>query len=213
MGLVPLTAGTSIFALWLPFAIGLVESPSRGRVEFWLEMAGLVVLYSGLISVAAGVCCVAAHAITVRKDPARRAISQRRLVAVVAIFVLNFVAAGTYILAAVLLITRYVVEVANASSRPVDALVVEGSDVVYFDFGRLATGERRSKGFYIEHDDALRIRIGRDGRQRCAIVDEYITNNLGGRTRVTFNPNDSLTVERPMAGVRRDVWPNDSDCR
>ena len=118
LGVAPLVTGMVIFAAWV-----------LSRAE-WLMAAGVITIYVGMCAVAVGAVCLAVY---LWQSWRSKAIARRRLVcqaiAVLGLFLANFLAAGGAAFAAIVIDTRYTVSVTNQTNVPLESARIEGGGV------------------------------------------------------------------------------------
>jgi hypothetical protein len=183
-GATPLFLGTAIFVAWL------VTSWK------WLVMAGVVMLYVGLAFVAAGVLALGLSSWTAFRTPG---ISRRRVwlstLSCLGLLLANFLAADGIISAVIANATRYTVVVHNTSHERLDRVRVFGGgcDASY---GSILPGATARRSFWIRQDSTLVFRASAGEKRLEQTIDGYVTTNLGGHTRVTVQPDRTISVTR-----------------
>jgi len=161
-----------------------------------LPMVGMYTIYGGLVAVALGFACLCVH---VARSRITRHLSwgaaARECVLPLSLLLINFPAACGYTWTAIAIETRYVVTVTNESSFTVNGFVVRGGGCEA-DFDVLLPGERRSRGFHIQHDGDLQYEGAVGGTQVHGVVDGYVTPGLGGRMNILIRSQESVEVRK-----------------
>ena len=181
-GWAPLLVGIVIFLAWL------ITGAS------WLMFAGLMTIYAGMCAIGVGTILLATH---VWLSWRQREIARRRLIiqtiAVLALFAVNFLAAGGAVAGALAIDSRYTVSVTNQSAVPLQSVRAEGGGVAV-DLGDVPPGETVTQSFWIVHDGQLAL-SGRYGSKEVhAIIDGYVTNGVGGDVTVSLDTNGDVSV-------------------
>lgn len=183
-GVLPLAAGTSIFALWVVT-----------RWE-WLMPAGVFTLFLGLALFVVGALALARFCWLGLRMPEPPPGFWRATAIAAALLLSNFPAAGTIIWKVGDLYSRYTVVVRNESGRALEDVRISGGGCEAV-FGTIAPGEEERRSFLIQHDGQLEIHA--DGLGRQTIVG-YVTNSMGGHTTVTVHPDGTVTTtDRPRS--------------
>lgn len=190
----PLLVGTAIFIMWLIFRLNVFI----GDV---LMDAGVVTIFAGLISVTIGLIGLAVYLWHNWRSPE---VSRLRLLwqttSLIALFLANFVAAGSYIFAAAEIETRYHLSITNGSDEPLRNVRV-GVWKFSVDFGDIPAGETRRKSFGIGGEGELILTATQGEQQIEAVVDGYVTPNLGGDVKVTVNSSGEVVAENQRSGL------------
>jgi hypothetical protein len=181
-GALPLLTGISIFVLWV-----ITKKP-------WLTEAGLYTLSGGaalLLIGAVALACFCWNAFRKPNTPSRRL--WLATLACAGLLLSNFPVAGGIILAVLHLESRYVVVVHNASPLPLTKVRVVGGGCER-DFGTIRPGRQAQRTHWIKQDGHLKFHAVQGPKTHDQLIDEYITPGLGGRTTVTANPDNTLSV-------------------
>jgi len=181
----PLIAGVAIFVLWL-----------LTRWEGWV-LAGVVNLYVGLAGVIIG--GVALVVFCWLGQPTLEPLAgrtRRRAIVGGLLLVSNFPVAAAIIAAVVAIESLYTVVVHNASPAPLDQVRVSGGGVEV-SFGSLAPGATARRSFWVQHEGSLTFEAISGASRYTALVDEYVTNSMGGHSTVTIEPDGRVTVVPP----------------
>jgi len=177
--LLPLIAGTSIFALWVPT-----------RWE-WLMAAGFVVLGLGLALFAVGTLALARYCWLALCAPELPPRFWGLAALAAALLVVNFPAAGLIVWKVDELHSRYTVVVRNDSGKPLEDVRVSGGGCEEI-LGTIAAGDERRCSFLVRRDGHLEVRAAGLAPQP---ISGYVTNGLGGHTTATVHPDGSVTAE------------------
>jgi len=181
-GVAPLVTGIGIFLAWV-----------LSRAD-WLMAAGVVTIYVGMCSVAVGAGCLGFY---LRRSWRSQAVPRRRLVwqtvAVLALFLVNFVAAGAAVLGAMVIESKYTVAVTNQSAEPFRSARIEGGGVA-IELGVIAPGKTIKRSFWIEQDGELVLRAKQGTAELEATIDGYVTNSLGGNKVVVLEADGTVNV-------------------
>lgn len=183
LGIVPLSAGLSIFLLWLV---------TDWR---WLPIIGLATLYLGFGSVVAGLGWLG---IWIWKRgysgnwPKGPLLGQ--VIFVAAVLLINFPVAGGIVWTASFLMTRYTVTIGNHSTAAIQSAALSGGGVS-LEFGSIPPGARITKGFQIVHDSTLVFSGEQNGRKLEATVDSYVTHGAGGHKEIDVSTGGSIEVQ------------------
>ncbi len=189
-GALPLLVGVSIFVLW---------TATRST---WLMAAGLYTVYAGMAVVLVGGIALARYYRTASRAAG---VSPRRLrlstCAAGLLLLSNFPVAGGIIAAVIAIETCYTVVVHNASNEPLDDVRVFGGGCDE-SLGRIPPGDTAQESFWIDEDGQLEFRARRAAAVHQAVIDWYVSNNLGGHTVVTVNADGTITAEnRHLSGT------------
>ena len=183
LGVAPLVTGMVIFAAWV-----------LSRAE-WLMAAGVITIYVGMCAVAVGAVCLAVY---LWQSWRSKAIARRRLVcqaiAVLGLFLANFLAAGGAAFAAIVIDTRYTVSVTNQTNVPLESARIEGGGVD-IPLGIIAPGATVKRSFRIEHDGKLVLKGAQGTKILEATIDGYVTNSLGGDKIVIIESNGTVNTK------------------
>ena len=60
--------------------------------------------------------------------------------------------------------------------------------------GSIPAGATAQQSFWIQQDGELKIHFESGKDSKIQVIDEYVTNNIGGDTTVTVNPDDTTSV-------------------
>lgn len=180
-GSLPLLIGVSTFVLWM--ATGWS----------WLELVGIFTILFGTILVLVGFA-----ALTMHEAPGRTVSRARRLVAPFAcaiVLLSNFPAAATIVYTVVAIETRYVVEVHNATSEPLDGvrLFGGGCDVA---LGSILPGDTARSSLRFARDGTLEFECRQGARPVSTTIEEYVTGYASGRADVTVDDQGAVSVAR-----------------
>lgn len=182
-GLLPLLAGVTIFLLWL-----VTDNDV-------FMVAGILTMYAGTIVVVFGLVVLARFYWKASVDteiPRRKLKLSTALCA--ALLLINFPAAVGLSIIAIWLKTEYSITIHNASSAILhDVRVVGGGEEAWF--GTLSPGENTQNSIWISTDGTLRISAVREGDTISGVIDDYVTNNMGGNTHVTIHPDKTISVQ------------------
>jgi hypothetical protein len=183
-GATPLFLGTAIFIAWLGFHWN------------WLIIAGVVMLYVGLGAVTAGGVALALSCRIALRTPA---VPRRRVwlaaIGGTGLLLANFLVAYGIMWSVIALVTRYTVTVHNTSPVRLDRVRVLGGgcDASYGSI--LPRGSAR-RSFWIRQDGGLVFRAFGGDSALEQTIEGYVTPNLGGRMRVTVQPDQTIAVAR-----------------
>lgn len=183
-GALPLLAGIATFVAWV-----------YTRAD-WLPPAGVVVMGVGVVLFLVGIGALIRHVRSARRtaDAPRRP----RMLAVVLIgglLFVNFPAAAVLTYLVLAIESSYTVVVCNQTGCELTDVRVEGGGC-NADFGSIAPGDSERRVFWVRHDGHLELTAREGAHTRSKIIDEYVTNSLGGHTTVTIHPNGGSAVVR-----------------
>jgi len=187
-GTIPLVAGIAIFVAWVLF-----------RAE-WLMLAGVITIYAGLCAIAVGAVCLAVYLWRSWRSgtvPRWRLVWQT--VAVLALFLANFIAADAAVSGAMLIEARYTVSITNHSNVPFESARIEGGGVD-ISLGVIVPGATVKRSFWIEHDGALFLKATQGSRKIEATIEGYVTNGVGGDMIVVLQPDGIVNVKPRRRG-------------
>ena len=184
LGAAPLTLGISVFLLWLITG------------WLWLELVGLFLLYIGFASIVSGLVLLALWVL--RRihsgDWAREQLMDRTIFAAI-VLVINFPVAGLIVWTAYNLSTRYTVVVHNYGSASIESGAITGGGVS-LDLGPIDPGASVTKRFHVGHDGTLMFSGEQGGRKLQMVVDDYVTNGIGGQKQIEIFPDGTVQVRR-----------------
>ena len=187
-GTVPILVGTAIFIMWLIFRTNE------------LMFAGVVTIYAGLCSVFFGVICLAIH---LRRNWLSSEVPGHRLawqaIAVIGLFLANFVAAGCFVFGAALIETRYHLSITNQSNETLQAAHVEGGGVSIL-FGDIVPGQTVKRAFWIDGEGELVLTATLGERKVVAVVDGYVTDCMGNDAKVTVEASGEVLTQDRWSG-------------
>jgi len=183
LGVVPLTAGLSIFLVWL------------ATDWKWLPLIGIATLYLSFGSVLAGLAWLGVWILKMRRSRDRpRAGLTRQTIVVAAVLVVNFPVAGGILWTAHSLATRYTVTIRNRSSAAIQSAALNGGGVS-LEIGRIAPGGRITEKFHIVHDGTLVFSWEQSDRKLQVIVDDYVTKGWGGHKQIDVSTAGLIEVQ------------------
>ncbi len=198
-GAAPFVVGSVIFVAWLFL-----------RADA-LMAAGIITIYAGLCSIIVGVICLAIY---LWRNWRSAAVPRRRLVwqatILTGLFLANFTAAGGFVFGAIMIETCYNLSITNQGNEPLQAVHVHGGGV-NIEFGDIATSETVKRAFWIEHDGELVLTATRGGKKIEAIVDGYVTNNVGNDMRVTVTASGEVIAEDERSGLASRFRPSSAN--
>ena len=177
-----LTVFTVIFLAWVV---------SRA---VWLMAAGVVLIYAGVCCIAVGAVCLAVYLWRSWRAGAapRRRIAWQAL-GVLALYLVNFVAAGGAVFGAIMIETRYTVSITNHSSVALESAQVAGGGVCA-EFGNILPGATVKRSFWIENDGELVLTGTHGTRKVDATVDGYVTSNFGADLAVVLKTDGTVST-------------------
>lgn len=179
-GTIPLLMGVCIFLVWW-----------RTR-WLWLMNAGLLNIVAGLLIVSFGLLCLARFWKVAPSTPNKN----RRILACLALFVSNFIAAGVITITAIAIATAFSVELRNHSRDTIrNAELVGGGCRFVFD-AVIPPGVNSRRTHWIKRDDdELKfVATGEDKSYRESF-SYYVTSNLGGSHSIVIEPDGSVRFE------------------
>jgi len=179
----PLLVGVTIFLLWL-----VTDSDV-------FMVAGILTMYAGTVVVVFGLVVLARFywKASVDTEIPRRKLKLRTALCA-ALLLINFPAAVGLSIIAIWLKTEYSITIYNASSAILhDVRVVGGGEEAWF--GTLSSGENTQNSIWISTDGTLRISAVREGDTISGVIDDYVTNSMGGNTHVTIHPDKTISVK------------------
>lgn len=186
-GALPLLVGVSLFLLWL-----------IARWD-WLMIAGIFTLYGGVAIFFIGAIALARFCWLAFRSPE---LPRRRLwlstLGCAALLLSNFAVAGGITASVIAIETRYTVIVHNTSQQPLSGVRVFGGGCEA-DFGTIPPGGVVRRSFWIQHDGELEFRAVSGATTHSKTIDGYVTNNMGGHTTVTINPDGTISVSNKNA--------------
>ena len=181
-GATPLFIGVSIFLLWLV---------TRWN---WLMMAGLYTIYGGVPIFLIGVVALTRFCWLASRTPD---LPRRRLrisvICCAGLLLSNFPVAAAIVVGAVMIDTRYIVTVHNASSQPLDDVRVSGGGCEV-DFGTISPGATLRRSFWVQCDGELDFCASSGSVRYNKTIDGYVTNGMGGNTSVIVGPQGTISV-------------------
>jgi hypothetical protein len=182
-GAAPLLTGVAIFIAWV-----------ATRAD-WLMAAGVIVLFAGVSAVACGVVCLAWYvwgAWRSQSVPDGRLACQT--IAVLGLFLTNFLAARAAVWGGLAIHTRYTVSITNRSAVPLESARVEDGGVS-ISLGTIQPGATVKRGFWVEQEGELFLRGTQGGETVEAVIDGYVAPNLGGDATVGLEADGTVSVE------------------
>ena len=189
LGTAPLVVGISIFIAWLLWRDDASVS------------AGIITIFAGLGCVVVGIVCVAIHAtFSWRSEPAGRGRLVWRVIALLGLYTINFVVAGSIVVQVVLIQTCYTVSIVNQSSLPLQDVQIVGGGM-HVRVGDVPPGQTAAESFWIEHDGELTFQAMHASDKIVTTVEGYVTHNMGGNKAVTFTASNQVKVESRPAGL------------
>jgi hypothetical protein len=180
----PLLSGVAVFVAWVY---------TRAN---WLASAGVVVMGVGVVLFLVGIGALIRHLRVARHAP--DAPHRPRMLAVVLIgglLFVNFPAAAVLTYLVIAIESSYTVVVCNQTGCELTDVRVEGGGCSA-DFGSIASGDSGRRVFWVRHDGRLEITAREGADTRSKIIDEYVTNSLGGHTTVTLHPDGAIAIVR-----------------
>ena len=167
--LIPLFLGVGTFLAWLITRLDI------------LMVIGVYILYLGFLCVFIGFIIWIKQFITYKK----RRIKQEIIItsSLALLMLLNIPIGICILLESYSLHTEYIVEVQNTSPYEVQDIVIEGGGV-YESVDLIPIGEKKVSKFWIKHDGILRIKYKQNDKVINRNISEYVTNGMGGTTKV-----------------------------
>jgi len=166
-GVAPLVLGTVIFFAWV-----------LTRAD-WLTTAGVLTILAGSWAVTFGSVFLVGHLWRSRRSrtvPGRRLVWQA--IAVVALYVANFIGAGAAIWGVIAIETRYTVSITNRSEAPLEFARIEGGGLD-IRFGTIAPGETVKHSMWIEQDGELVLKGTHGTEEIDATIDVLVMERFG----------------------------------
>ena len=184
-GILPLLAGVLIFLLWLI---------TRWS---WLMTAGVLTIWVGMMLVFIG---TVALIVFLRLGFRAPEMNKRQLwcatLGAALLFFSNFLVAGGIIATVAAIETRYTVTIHNTSLQPLNHVVVIGGGCE-INFGNIQADSIVRRSFRVKQDGELEFHAVSDTTNYTQIISDYISNGLGGHTKVVINPNKTLSIFCP----------------
>lgn len=181
-GALPLLVGISIFVLWL-----------ITRWD-WLMLAGIYTLYGGVAIFLIGAFALARFCwLAFRTSDLPRRRLWLSTFACSGLLLSNFPVAGGITAAAVVIATRYTVVIHNRAHVPLRDVRVFGGGHDE-SFGTVPPGGIVQDSFWIQQDDTLQFRARSGTTVYAKTIDDYVTQNMGGHTTVTIDPDGTLSI-------------------
>ncbi|MBL4883484.1 MAG: hypothetical protein JKY95_02975 [Planctomycetaceae bacterium] len=177
-GAVPLICGISIFLLWL-----------LTRWE-WLMGAGLITLGVGIVLFLIGILSLFVYWTSGDRD--KRNNTMARFCA--GLLLINFPVAGLIVVAFVSVINCYTVVVHNDSPEVIRNINISGGGCEALIDSIPPNGSAR-RSFWIQYDGEIVFQASSKSHVYREVVDDYVTNGMGGRTEVTVEPDGTITDE------------------
>ncbi len=183
-GLTPLTAGISIYVLWL----------LTGRDEF--VVAGVYTIYVGVALVAVGSICLVVYLFKVKRLDQWRKPAIKRAAIGASVLLVNLPVCLVIVLLAFSDVTEFTVVVENESAATISRFALEGPGVNehWTDVG---PGESREAAMHFSHDGTLTYRARINSLPHQGVVAGYVTNGMGGRVLVTLSPDTVFFIRAP----------------
>ncbi len=182
-GALPLLVGVSIFVLWL--------------LTRWdgLVMAGFITLYAGVVVFVVGAGALGRFCwLGFRGTEWPRRRLWLATLGGAALLLSNFAAAGGVIAAVVAVETRYTLTVRNSAAQPLTGVRVSGGgcDV---DLGEIPPGAVVRRSLWIKQNGVLEFRAMSGVQVHTQTISDYVTDGMGGRATVTFQPDATIAVD------------------
>lgn len=186
-GAVPLITGGAVFTLWYA---------TRWR---WLQELGLFVIFAGTVAFAAGCAMLLLHV----RSRVRTAIERptrflARAALATILLLVNFPVAFVCCRVAWFLESQHAIAVTNAGSATIDSFIVTGPGINH-EFGPIQPGNTSNHAFQVTTDGELTFSMTVGQTASSGIVEGYVTNDLGGDTRVTVNATNVTVRNRRHA--------------
>lgn len=178
---IPLVLGLGVFGCWLA-----TEEP-------WLIFAGMGVIGLGCLLFVVGMTALVylwRHGVP---DSGSRS-SPKAVLLTAALLFSNFPIAFGLSIGAASWSCRYQISIHNNSSQYLNDIRIFGGGCDIRMDG-LGPGESTSRTFWIVNDGTLLLEAKNPTNIIRVQADGYVTNGLGGNTRVTFLPNQTVEVE------------------
>ena len=177
---VPLALGVGIYLLWLPTRWdGLVT-------------AGMIALYVGAAGVTLGAVALAVDLGQFARRGASARGVLRRAAAPVGLFALTVATGVGTATLALAQVTGYVVVLRNHSAVPVERFEVTGGGIRH-EWRDVEPGESRSVQFRFDRDGVLEYSVVAGGRRHQALVEGYVTHNMGGRAAIVYSRDGTFS--------------------
>jgi len=199
--------------VWLPLSLGIAVFLAWLVTQWdWLTIAGVVVLYGGLIGVAGGFAALA-HGSWIAR-PQRGRVRSRAADARVEMH--RFTAPelsgrrGHHLER-----DRRRNALHRGGGQRVqepldDVRIVGGGCDVGFD--SIPPGAAARRSFWIQREDTLRFRASRQRGQIEDVVDPYVTRSLGGHATVTVDRNGGVATAQEHRRSDPWFWLHLADC-
>jgi hypothetical protein len=190
LGAAPLMMGVLIFLLWVQV---------RAHI---LVIAGLIVSIAGPFCILAATVCLTTYLRRMRKSQeVPGAVLTRQTVALVILFIANFVVAGGCFFGAIAVDTCYCVSVTNQSPQPLESARLSYGSRPPIQIGVIAPGSTVTKHFWVDQDGTLVFNATSGAATIAVTVDGYVTGNMGGRKEVVIDASNNATVYDKHVGL------------
>ncbi len=178
---IPILLGLVIFASWL-----ITDEPA-------LMLAGMCVIGLGCLLFVVGMIALGMEW---RRDPFDpfTGNSKKAVLWTGALLLTNFPVALGLTFAAISWERRYEITIHNKSMQPLKKIRIFGGGCDAH-VEELSPGKTVSKIFWIVTDGALLLETNTPNKIIHFQVDGYVTNGLGGRSRVVFLPDQTVEIE------------------
>ncbi len=177
----PLTAGLTIFILWL-----------FGR-DIYLVSAGLKTIEHGKIAIAMSLALLLGYAVVAHRNGGSISSITRKSLKPLAIITMNFVAAAILFISGAIIATSFVITVVNSSES-----LVEGFHLLVPDdkirFGNLQPSDSRTEWFRIRKDGNMEYRFRKGETCYSGMVEGYVTNMQGGKIIITVGKDGRIEI-------------------
>ncbi len=181
-GLVPLISGIVVFLFWLV---------SRWEV---LKLVGFFVILTGIACILGGAIALifSLRQSLTQGYPIKKNLPKWTLIT--AIFLSNFLAAGAIIVSVLTIESRYTVRIVNQSKQKLSSITITGAGCL-IEVPDLPASASTSQHFYVKQDGTLTIKFKTDDSEMEGVIEDYVTNGMGGSAKVTVDENKTILIE------------------
>ena len=187
-GLFPALLGTAIFAAWLVTDHG------------WLEIAGLLLIYGGILLVLAGLVSLRLYLSHARRGGIA---SRRPAVWALALLLANLPLCAAYVSIAFAMESAHHVTFVNRASAPVEDLVLTDPTGRRFAIETIGSGLTRHDCPDFSGEGAVEFSFNIEGESRTGTIIGYLADPLGSRSTLWLTEDrtteTSETFERISA--------------
>jgi hypothetical protein len=185
-GAIPLTLGTIIYWTW------------RAKRLPWLEVAGLINIFTGLVLFTFGAICLAAYGFRESRTLGKRRVPLGwQIVLVAGLLLINFPAAAMYGISAMRLMNFRNVVIVNDSGKTIESFMLQAPGVEV-EVGPIEPNKIAIRNLDFHSDGKLNFSAKQGDFQFGGQLEGYLTGGTGGETIVRVQPDGKFEVLRNL---------------